>query len=107
LQKYFHAIAFISLIWPRLKNIADMINYAWYGILVIGDLYSAQEFLDVENYNHVKRWANNIHARPAVKRGRMVNKAWGAEEEKLLERHSADDFDKNRTFVFIPHSVDD
>ncbi len=74
-------------------TIADMANYAWYGMLVIGNLYSAQEFLDVKSYPHVARWAQQIHDRPAVKRGRRVNRAWGAEEGQLLERHDASDFD--------------
>jgi|TARA_B110000902_G_scaffold250773_1_gene310302 GST-like protein len=75
-------------------TIADMANYAWYGMLVIGNLYDAQEFLDVESYTNVARWAQQIHDRPAVKRGRMVNRAWGAEAGQLLERHNASDFDK-------------
>jgi GST-like protein len=73
-------------------TIADMANYAWYGMLVIGNLYAAQEFLDVKIYTNVARWAQQIHDRPAVKRGRMVNRAWGAEEGQLLERHDASDF---------------
>jgi GST-like protein len=75
-------------------TIADMANYAWYGMLVIGNLYDAQEFLDVKIYTNVARWAQQIHDRPAVKRGRMVNRAWGAEEGQLLERHDGSDFDK-------------
>jgi GST-like protein len=75
-------------------TIADMANYAWYGMLVIGKLYDAQEFLDVKIYTNVARWAQQIHDRPAVKRGRMVNRAWGAEEGQLLERHDGSDFDK-------------
>mgnify|MGYP000347541350 CR=1 FL=1 len=74
-------------------TIADMANYAWYGMLVIGNLYDAQEFLDVKIYTNVARWAQQIHDRPAVKRGRRVNRAWGAEEGQLLERHDASDFD--------------
>ena len=73
-------------------NISDMANYAWYGTLVIGEIYSAQEFLDVTTYKHVTRWANEIEARPAVQRGRRVNKAWGPEEQRVAERHSAADF---------------
>jgi GST-like protein len=63
-------------------------------MLVIGNLYDAQEFLEVESYTNVARWAQQIHDRPAVKRGRMVNRAWGAEAGQLLERHNASDFDK-------------
>ena len=73
-------------------NIADMAVYAWYGSLVIGELYNAQEFLDVKSYQHVVRWAKQIKARPAVQRGSRVNKAWGPEQEQLIERHSAADF---------------
>ncbi|MGB5325012.1 MAG: glutathione-dependent disulfide-bond oxidoreductase [Pseudomonadales bacterium] len=75
-------------------TIADIATYPWYGMLVIGDLYSAQEFLDVRAYANVARWANEIHARPAVRRGRRVNRVWGAENTQVPERHSAADIDK-------------
>ncbi len=68
-------------------TIADMAIWPWYGELVIGDLYSAQEFLDVESYKHIKRWAEAIAERPAVKRGRRVNRTWGEESEQMPERH--------------------
>ena len=74
-------------------TIADMANYAWYGALVTQNIYEAAEFLDVVAYTHVIRWVKDIEARPAVQRGRRVNKSWGPEEERLLERHSASDFD--------------
>lgn len=74
-------------------TIADMANYAWYGILVIGNLYEGQEFLDTASYTHVVRWASEIHQRPAVERGRRVNRAWGEEAGQLPERHDAGDFD--------------
>lgn len=74
-------------------TIADMANYAWYGGLVLTDLYNAQEFLDVASYRHVIRWASEIHARPAVQRGRRVNKTWGPENERVPERHDASDLD--------------
>ena len=74
-------------------TIADMANYAWYGALVTQNIYEAAEFLDVAAYTHVIRWVKDIEARPAVQRGRRVNKSWGPEEERLLERHSASDFD--------------
>lgn len=74
-------------------TIADMANVAWYGVLVTGTLYSAQEFLDVTSYSHVLRWAKEILARPAVMRGQRVNRAWGPEEERAIERHSATDLD--------------
>lgn len=74
-------------------NIADMANHAWYGNLVLGSLYEAQEFLDVASYKNVIRWAKEIQQRPAVQRGSRVNRAWGPEEKQLLERHDASDFD--------------
>ena len=74
-------------------SIADMANYAWYGALVLGKLYDAGEFLDVGSYTHVMRWALEIKERPAVQRGSRVNKAWGAEEYQVIERHDASDLD--------------
>lgn len=74
-------------------SIADMAIWAWYGQLVLGRLYDAAEFLDVESYSHVMRWAKVIDARPAVQRGRMVNRAFGDPELQLHERHSAQDFE--------------
>ena len=74
-------------------TIADIANYAWYGALVGQNIYEAAEFLDVQSYTHVIRWTKEIEARPAVQRGRRVNKSWGPEEERLIERHSAGDFD--------------
>jgi len=74
-------------------NIADIANYAWYGNLVLSNIYEAAEFLDVASYTNVVRWATEIQARPAVQRGRRVNNTWGLEEEQLPERHSASDFD--------------
>ena len=74
-------------------TIADMAIWAWYGQLVLGRLYSAGEFLDVQSYDHVLRWANEIDARPAVQRGRMVNRAFGEPSSQLRERHDAADFD--------------
>ena len=72
---------------------ADIITWPWYGALAKGVLYEAGEFLDVASYSHVQRWADAIAERPAVKRGRLVNKAWGDEDKRLLERHSSADFD--------------
>ncbi len=74
-------------------TIADMATYAWYGALVMGKLYEAAEFLDVDSYTNVVRWTAEIHARPAVKRGRRVNRVWGEEEYQLAERHDASDLD--------------
>lgn len=74
-------------------TIADMAIWPWYGVLVQGGLYEAAEFLDVASYTHVLRWANQIGDRPAVKRGKMVNRGWGEPEEQLHERHDASDFE--------------
>lgn len=74
-------------------SIADMATFPWYGGLVQGALYDAAAFLDVKSYTNVTRWADSIAARPAVIRGKMVNKAWGPEAEQLRERHDAADFD--------------
>ena len=74
-------------------TIADMATYPWYGVLVEGKLYEAAEFLDVASYTHVARWAKLIHDRPAVMRGRRVNRVWGHEPLQMKERHSASDFD--------------
>lgn len=73
-------------------SIADMAIWPWYGGMVLGRSYNAGEFLDVTSYKNVLAWAEKIDARPAVKRGRMVNKTWGEDSEKLPERHSAADF---------------
>ena len=73
-------------------TIADMAVFAWYGVLVIDDLYKASEFLQVASYEHVVRWAKAIDARPAVQRGKRVNRTWGPEEQQLAERHSPTDF---------------
>ena len=74
-------------------SIADMAIWPWYGQLVLGRLYDAAEFLDVASYEHVVRWAKAIDARPAVQRGRMVNRAFGELSSQLRERHAATDFD--------------
>ena len=74
-------------------SIADMAIWPWYGGLVLGRAYNAAEFLDVGAYKNLMAWAQKIDARPAVKRGRIVNKAWGEDHEKLADRHSAADFD--------------
>ena len=74
-------------------TIADMATHPWYGTLVSGALYNAQEFLDVGSYVNVKRWADSIQNRPAVKRGLRVNRVWGDESRRLAERHDSKDFD--------------
>lgn len=73
-------------------SIADIAIWPWYGSLVLGDIYDAAEFLDVDSYTHVVRWAKQVSKRPGVKRGRRVNRTWGPEEEQLAERHSSSDF---------------
>ena len=74
-------------------SIADMAIWAWYGQLVLGRQYNAGTYLDVESYQNVKKWAELIDARPAVQRGRMVNKVSGDPSLQLHERHDASDFD--------------
>jgi GST-like protein len=74
-------------------TIADIAVFPWYGGLVKGWLYGAAEFLSVQDYKHVQRWAETIYSRPAVKRGRMVNRMHGEPAEQLRERHDASDFD--------------
>ena len=74
-------------------TIADMAIYPWYGALVKNRVYDAAEFLQAHTYTHVQRWADEIDARPAVQRGRMVNRTWGDPSEQLHERHDASDFE--------------
>ncbi|MGF1703427.1 glutathione-dependent disulfide-bond oxidoreductase [Photobacterium makurazakiensis] len=74
-------------------SIADMAIWPWYGNLVLGRIYDAAEFLQVEKYTHLQRWAKEIEARQAVQRGRIVNRSWGEEWEMVPERHSAADID--------------
>jgi len=74
-------------------TIADMAIWPWYGSLVRGLLYDAGEFLQVDGYTNVCRWAEEIWQRPAVQRGRKVNRTWGEPFEQLHERHDASDFE--------------
>jgi GST-like protein len=74
-------------------TIADMAVWPWYGGLAKGLLYGAGEFLSVQDYTNVQRWADLIAARPAVQRGRMVNRVTGEPSSQLHERHDASDFD--------------
>ena len=74
-------------------SIADIAVWPWYGALSKGLLYSSGEFLQVQEYSHVQRWTDQIAARAAVKRGRMVNRTWGEPSSQLHERHEASDFD--------------
>lgn len=73
-------------------TIADMAIWPWYSAVVNNEAYDAAEFLQVKEYEHVVRWVEQVGQRAAVKRGRMVNRAWGDEDEQVRERHSADDF---------------
>lgn len=75
-------------------TIADIAVWPWYGALVRGHLYSAAEFLSAHEYTHVLRWAEEIAQRPAVKRGRRVNRVWGDEIDQLPERHQSSDLDQ-------------
>ncbi|WP_282948221.1 MULTISPECIES: glutathione-dependent disulfide-bond oxidoreductase [unclassified Sphingopyxis] len=74
-------------------SIADMAIWPWYGALAKGLVYDAGEFLQVQEYRNVQRWTDQIAARPAVKRGRMVNRVMGEPSSQLRERHDASDFD--------------
>jgi GSH-dependent disulfide-bond oxidoreductase len=73
-------------------SIADIAIFLWYGGLVKGWLYGAGEFLGVADYRNVRRWAELLLERPAVQRGRMVNRTFGEPSSQLLERHDAGDF---------------
>ena len=75
-------------------TIADMAIWPWYGVLVLGELYDAAEFLEVSSYKNVVRWAKMIADRPAVQRGKKVNRTWGEPEDQVAERHSREDFIK-------------
>ena len=77
-------------------TIADMAVWPWYGALAKGQLYEAGEFLQVQTYTNVLRWTDQIAKRPAVRRGRMVNRTWGQPDSQLPERHDAKDFNKEK-----------
>ncbi len=74
-------------------TIADIAIWPWYGALAAGHIYDAAEFLQTASYAHVNRWTHEIAERPAVKRGRMVNRSFGRPESQLRERHDAGDFE--------------
>lgn len=76
-------------------TIADMAIWPWFGNVVLGGVYDAAEFLDAGSYKHVQRWAKEVGERPAVKRGRIVNRTNGPLNEQLHERHDASDFETN------------
>ena len=86
-------LGFVPFISGSNYSIADIAIWAWYGQLVLGRQYNAGTFLNVESYNNVKKWAELIDARPAVQRGRMVNKVSGDLQLQLHERHDKGDFD--------------
>ena len=73
-----------------------MAIWPWYGALVQGHVYDAAEFLQTHEYKNLMRWAGEIGKRPAVQRGRIVNRTWGEPEEQLPERHSKEDFARLR-----------
>ncbi|WP_308363645.1 MULTISPECIES: glutathione-dependent disulfide-bond oxidoreductase [unclassified Microbulbifer] len=77
----------------REYTIADMAIWPWYGALVRNTAYDAAEFLDAQSYKNVVRWTDEIAQRPAVQRGRMVNRTWGEPAEQLHERHDSSDFE--------------
>lgn len=68
-------------------SIADIVTWPWYGALLLGRLYDAAEFLQVKEYKHAQRWAQTIDSRPAVQRGRKVNRTWGEDDMQVRERH--------------------
>ena len=74
-------------------TIADIAVWPWYGALALGRVYDAGEFLDVQSYKHLQRWATELAERPAVIRGRIVNRTFGEPNEQLPERHAAQDID--------------
>ena len=79
-------------------TIADIATFPWLAPFVFGGIYGdAQTFLSIHEYTHVERWVKQLAERPAVRRGRIVNKAWGEDDEQLLERHSPADFE-GKTF---------
>ena len=83
-------------------TVADMAVWPWYGALAKGQLYEAGEFLQVQQYTHVLRWADQIARRPAVQRGRKVNRTWGEPSSQLHERHDASDFDTRTQDRLVP-----
>lgn len=86
-------------------TIADMATFPWYGNVVLGEAYGAGEFLNVESYTHLRRWANEVLERPAVQRGRKVNRTWGPLENQLHERHDASDFDLRTQDKIAPEAA--
>ncbi len=87
-------------------SIADMAVWPWYGALAKGLVYDAGEFLQVQDYKHVQRWTDQIAARPAVRRGRMVNRVTGDPASQLHERHDASDFDLRTQDKIAPEAAE-
>ncbi len=87
-------------------TIADMAVWPWYGTLVQGELYEAGEFLAVREYTHLLRWTDEVAMRPAVQRGRKVNRAWGEPSSQLHERHDASDFEDRTQDKLAPVAND-
>jgi GSH-dependent disulfide-bond oxidoreductase len=85
-------------------TIADIAIFPWYGDLVMGGLYGASEFLSVQDYKNVRRWADALMERPALRRGRMVNRVYGEPSSQLHERHDASDFDTKTQDKLQPQS---
>jgi len=85
-------------------TIADMAILPWYGGLAKGWLYGAAEFLAVQDYKNVQRWVDQLFERPAVQRGRMVNRVFGEPSSQLHERHDASDFDTKTQDKIAPAS---
>ncbi len=88
-----HRLAETQYVAGEIYTIADMAIFPWYGWLVKGWLYGGGEFLSVQDYKNVQRWADHLLQRPAVMRGRMVNRTYGDPSSQLHERHDACDFD--------------
>jgi GST-like protein len=86
-------------------SIADMATWPWYGNLVLGEAYGAGEFLQVESYKNLRRWAIEVLQRTAVQRGRKVNRTWGELSDQLHERHDATDFDLKTQDKLAPPSA--
>ena len=88
-------------------SIADIATWPWYGGLVRNALYDAAGFLDAASYENVVRWAEEIWQRPAIRRGRIVNRTWGEPEEQLHERHDASDFETRTQDKLAPPDEQD
>lgn len=87
-------------------SIADMAIWPWYGGVMSNVVYEAAEFLQVQEYSHLMRWTEQIAARPAVKRGKMVNRAWGEPKSQLRERHDTSDFELRTQDKLEPDAED-